>query len=256
MPFYFDESIHERGGFILGAYVYGPDPTVAIDTALRSVGMEPGRDEYKSSAPMTEGSVHPELRRELNKILQWTYRYGVVVLPSEERSTLGREALIGLAKICRSNRLDGSPQTAYFDQGIFATAAQVIDWAQDLGLSAHCEVLPEQDSRLVRGLQLADLVAHTCATMLLGTLGLVTKQVKAWPNSGYDPDLDIDLGFELWAGLRHQFFSSGLPDDIRSNEEMVVDVEPYGLHIAEACDASLREAAHRRFAKQYLGCIH
>lgn len=30
----------------------------------------------------------------------------------------------------------------------------------------------------MKGIQLADLVAHTCATMLLETLGLVTKNVK------------------------------------------------------------------------------
>ena len=35
MPFfYFDESIHDRGGFVLGAYVYGPDPTHAVDAVL------------------------------------------------------------------------------------------------------------------------------------------------------------------------------------------------------------------------------
>ena len=256
MPFYFDESIHERGRFILGGYVYGPDPTPDVDTALRFVGLRPARDEFKSSATMTDGPAQPTLRRELKKILAWTYRYAVLVHPFEHRSSLGREALAGLAKICRANGLTGGRQTAYFDEGIFRTAAEANRLAAELGLSGYCDIRVEQDSRIVRGLQLADLAAHTCATMLLETLGLVTKLVKAGPNSGYDPDLDIELGFELWAGLRYQFFNSGLPENVQSNEDMVVDVEPYGLHIAEGCSALLRQAALSRFGKQYLGCIH
>lgn len=256
MPFYFDESIHERGGFILGAYVYGHDPGPRVDAALRSVGFEPGRDEFKSSAPMAAGWAHPMLRCKLKEILSSSYRYGVVLHPSAHRSSFGREALVGLAKICRANGLTSLPQVAYFDQGIFPTSAVAIGLARELGLVDYCHLYPEQDSRLVRGLQLADLVAHTCATMLLEALGLITKSVKAGPNSGYDPDLDIGLGFELWAGVRYQFFSSGLPDDIRSNEDMVVDVESRGLHISDACPAPLREAARSRFGKQYLGCIH
>jgi hypothetical protein len=61
----------------------------------------------------------------------------------------------------------------------------------------------EVDSIKVKGIQLADLVAHTFATMLLEQLGLVDKKVKAGENSGYDPDLEIELGFELWASIRY-----------------------------------------------------
>lgn len=170
MPFYFDESIHERGGFILGAFVYGPDPADRVHTAIQAVGLEPGRDEYKSSMNMSANPQFQALRRELRRILTWDYRYGVVVLPSEVRSTLGREALIGLAKICRANGLDAERQVAHFDEGIFATVTEAARLAKELGLPACCDLLPEQDSRCVLGLQLADLVAHTCATMLLETL--------------------------------------------------------------------------------------
>jgi hypothetical protein len=92
--------------------------------------------------------------------------------------------------------------------------------------------------------------------MLLGTLGLLPKLVKAGPNSGYDPDLVVELDFELWASVRYQFFNGGLPTKVESNEAMVVNVEPYGLHIAESCSPKLREAALARFGEQYWGCIH
>lgn len=113
MPFFFDESIHERGGFVLGAYVYGPDPTIAVDAALRAAGLHPGKDEFKSSSKMSE---HPEqqiLRTELRRVLGWDYSYAVVVVPASERHSLGREALLGLDKVCRANGLHAMPQAAF-----------------------------------------------------------------------------------------------------------------------------------------------
>jgi len=94
--------------------------------------------------------------------------------------------------------------------------------------------------------------------MLLGTLGLVTKKVKAGPNSGYDPDLDIELGFELWASVRYWFFCCDLKksDGDDTMEEAMVDVSSRGLYIASSCSKELRGAAEARFGKMYLGCIH
>lgn len=209
MPFYFDESIHKRGDFILGAYVFGPDPTDDVKVALAATGLDPASAEFKSSAKM---AAHPEqqrLRRELRRILHMSYAYGVVVVPYEERTSLGKEALLGLGKIIRANDLSQSRQTAYFDQGIFINPRAALELAEDVGLSQLCDIHAEQDSRCIRGLLLADLVAHTCAMMLLDALGLLPKLVKAGPRSGYDPDLDIELGFELWASVRYQFLMGG-----------------------------------------------
>jgi hypothetical protein len=256
MPFYFDESIHQRGDFILGAYVYGPDPTNDINAALAAVGLDPERDEFKSSARMTEHPEQQALRGELHKILHMRYSYAVVVIPRRERGSLGAEALLGLRKICQANSLTRRREPAYFDKGVFASARRALEIAERTEVAQYCEIHAEQDSRCVKGLQLADLVAHTCATMLLGGLGLLSKVVKAGPNSGYDPDLGIELGLELWASVRYQFFNGGLPDSVQSNEDMVVEVAPYGLHIAESCSPNLRQTALDRFGRQYLGCIH
>jgi hypothetical protein len=256
MPFYFDESIHQRGEFILGAYVFGPDATNAVNAALAAAGLAPDRDEFKSSTKMTEHPEQQALRQELHNILHLTYHYALVVVPHQERESLGREALLGLAKVWVANGLTHQDEHAYFDKGIFPSARRAMELAQQLGVSQYCEVHAEQDSRRVKGLQLADLVAHTCATMLLDALGLFSKLVKAGPNSGYDPDLHIELGFELWVSVRYQFFNGGLPDNVQSNEDMVVEVAPYGLHIAESCSPKLRDAALARFGKQYWGCIH
>ena len=161
-----------------------------------------------------------------------------------------------LAKICLANGLAHRREDAYFDTGIFPSARRGLELADQIGVSRYCDVHPEEDSRHAKGLQLADLVAHTCGTMLLDALGLLSKTVKAGADSGYPPDLDIELGFELWATVRYQFFNGGFPKNVQSNQDMVVDVAPYGLQVADSCSPEVREAAVARFGKQYLGCIH
>lgn len=96
--------------------------------------------------------------------------------------------------------------------------------------------------------------------MLLAEMGLITKTVKAGENSGYDPDLDLELEFELWATLRYSFFGKGRESDVDSEEldvsQMGVDTEPYGLCIAPACGQALAGLVRSTFGFMYLGCIH
>jgi hypothetical protein len=94
--------------------------------------------------------------------------------------------------------------------------------------------------------------------MLLEQLGLLKKMVKAGENSGYDPNQHIELGFELWAGLRRRFFAAPPPpvDSWKSQLDYQVDVASRGLHIADGCDSCVRDAALARFGTMYLGCIH
>ena len=150
------------------------------------------------------------------------------------------------------------PHKVFVDQGITVSGAARETF--DDGPGALCELHLNQDSRLIGGIQLADLAAHSMSVMLLEQLGLVKKMVKAGENSGYDPELDIELGFELWASFRYSFFKAPqpkpgpIPDDPVG--ELMFDVESYGLHIAASCDEKLREAALLRFGECYLGCIH
>ena len=117
--FYFDESIHERGGFITGAYVYGPDADATVAAAIHRVGLQPDVDEFKSSVRMSD---HPEqvgLRDELRQILR-DYRIGILVIPSADRASMGEEALRGLDQTARANNLAGQVElVAALDQGLF-----------------------------------------------------------------------------------------------------------------------------------------
>jgi hypothetical protein len=256
--FYFDETIQERGGFIIGAFVYSPnDVTPAVYSAIEQVGLRPGVDEFKSGARMDRNPKQAELRGRLIEILG-KIRVGLVVVPATERSLLGHHALLGLRKILSANGLAQKPHSVFLDQGIIVDKGTCKELLGEPGVL--CEVHQSQDSKLIGGIQLADLTAHLLGGMLLESLGLMSKLVRAGENSGYDPDLEIELGFELWATLRYQFFKApqpnpgAVPDDPIG--DLIFDVENYGLHISDGCSQTLKEAALQRFGTCYLGCIH
>lgn len=256
--FYFDESIHPRGGFIIGAFVYSEDDvTEDVFQALAEVGLVPRQDEFKSRTPMAEDSRQRVLRDKLKMLLQGT-NVGLVVLPIDSRARLGSEALQGLGKILSANFQGMQKHCVYFDQGIEIDNSNVLirlfEQKQD------CEVFAEQDSRIIGGLQLADLAAHCLSIMLLEALGIISKTIKAGEESGYDPDVDISIGFELWATLRYCFFKDQGPtiEELESNpvDSLMFDTGAYALYISPYCSAELRTAAEARFSTVYLGCIH
>jgi hypothetical protein len=160
-------------------------------------------------------------------------------------------------KILETNGLRPREQEVFLDRGLVPNAKTFNDAVHQLKLT-ECALHPEQDSVLIPGLQVADLVAHTCSTMLLAQMGRVTKQIKAGPDSGYDPDDDIDLSFMLWAGIRRNFFAADPPDPStwESQLDFSVDVASRGLYISDSCSADLRDVALARFGTMYVGCVH
>lgn len=254
--FYFDESIQEKGEFIVGAFVFSQtDLTPAVFRALAEAGLRPGIDEFKSGALMVAQPKQASVREALRGLFSDT-SIGAVVLPISERKNLGTEAIAGLTKIIHANSLGKRPHRVYIDEGIVVERVSLTTLRESV--ATPCEILVNQDSRIIGGLQLADLAAHSMGVMLLEHQGHIKKMVKAGENSGYNLDLDIELGFKLWASLRYAFFKA--PQPIPSAEDSlgdaIYDVEKYGLYVAETCDEELRKAAIERFGKCYLGCIH
>ncbi len=72
--------------------------------------------------------------------------------------------------------------------------------------------------------------------MLLETLGHISKKivVHAPDDSVYD-GLEIELGFEMWAGIRYAFLSQNKPSPKDNFELANVDVYPWGLFIDGKC---------------------
>jgi hypothetical protein len=134
---YFDESIHDRAGFALGAYVCGPDADSVVSDALVASGLVPGVDEFKSSSRMDRDPQQAALRDLLKGDLSG-FRIGVAVAPSSPRTSLGHAAIRGLTGIIRANNLLRWNVKAFFDEGIFPSAQTGGAWARQDGLSELC----------------------------------------------------------------------------------------------------------------------
>ena len=254
---FFDDSEHNKKGFSLGVFVHTErEPCTAVNQALQDCGLQPGVDEFKAGSYMIRNPAQAKLREKLRDIIKRSCRLGVVVVPCS--SNLGDQALLLLQKMLGHPDLDGRQHEVYFDEGLFKSAGQGRKAANALSWPEGCTLKLEQDSKQIAGIQLADLAAHTCAQMLKESLGLLHKTLKAGDSSGYDPDLDIEIGFSLWADIRYNFLSKEPPPDEWGEDDLqpTASVLPYGLHISPTCGEQLRQRATDRFGSMYLGCIH
>jgi hypothetical protein len=254
--FYIDDSVHDKAGFVLGACIYSPnDLKDEIDRVITKNGFDPQTYEFKSSANFSKQPDNAKVREAFKGILL-NCKLGIVIIPREKRELLGVECIKALHAFIDKNLDPQENIELFFDQGLFQSKKEANDQVDLLGLK-NCHFNIEQDSKVVKGIQLADLAAHTASICLKNQMGLINKKVKAGPNSGYDEDLEIELGFEMWANLRYTFFNEGekeAQDD--PIKDATLKVEPYGLYVSQYCNQELSSKAKEAFAEVYLGCIH
>ncbi|MBX9658815.1 MAG: hypothetical protein K2X00_09630 [Nitrospiraceae bacterium] len=249
---YFDESIRDSGKFIVGAAIYSEQNLTALVHELwKDLGLPHGH-EYKSSVLKRADESGRMQRSRLYGILQ-RGRVGLVVCPTSHRKELGKYAVALLRQLLSTGLIPAGKHVFYLDEGI-PVSAENIQEAAVLGILIN----PAQDSRMVAGLQVADLAAHSTGGMLLEQLGILKKTVRAGENSGYDPDLQIEIGFELWASLRYYFFQVSTAKGDETDQIALANhkMEGYGLYIAPSCPEDLAKNAKARFGENYLGCIH
>lgn len=254
--FYIDDSVHDEAGFIIGACVYTEiDLNEKVGDIIKSCGFDPDAFEFKSSANYSKEPLKAKVREKLKGVLVKNCRLGIVVLPRTKRVQLGFECIKAVKQFIDNNKIK-EPFSIYLDQGMFTSKNNAEQFIGKLDFN-DCKFHLEQNSLQIRGIQLADLAAHIASIQLKDALGLVSKIVKAGENSGYNQDMDIELGFEMWATLRYTFFNKGstiYTDDPIA--DVTVKVEPHGLFISDYCDSHLTEIARTKFGEIYLGCIH
>lgn len=252
---YFDESIRDKGGFIIGAAVYSScDLTSHVHQQWESLGLNPLQYEYKSSALKAGNTAAEEQRCRLHAVLSRT-KIGLVVSPTSHRKELGAYAVALINQLLEAGSIPREPHTLYLDQNIrVSNADKALAGAMAVSLQSN------QNSRIAAGIQLADLAAHSLGGMLLEGMGLLSKTVRAGEGSGYDPETQIEIGFELWVSLRYMLFGSPMPVRAAVGDDSIAypvfKVEGYGLYIAPSCPDNLRAYSRSRFGENYLGCIH
>jgi len=111
-------------------------------------------------------------------------------------------------------------------------------------------------SHEMNGIQLADLVAALCGVRLREEISQKPKMLQYGDESGFDPPIQAELGYELWASLRYSMHRESTPlgEDIPEMAEF--PTIGYGLFISDKCSQRLRDAAEKLFGRVYLGCLH
>lgn len=253
---YFDESIRERGGFIVGALVLAKNNlSERVRELWRDMALNPDVFEYKSSAPKVNDPRSQRQRGVLAEVLH-SARLALTICPCADRRELGNHCVSLVSQLQSTGFLPPGLHDLFVDQNIFIPR-NARDALAASGVSVHLN----QDSRVAAGLQVADHAAHALGGMLLEEMGIVRKTVLAGEGSGYDPELEIELGFELWASLRYALIGKnehmpGLspPPDDPANPYF--RVEGYGMYLPASCSEPLAKHARKRFGTNYLGCIH
>lgn len=254
---YFDESKSKEGDFIIGSFVFcNENPDEFVFDVLFENGLFPGIDEFKSSAVYRTNENMKVIRSKLKEYFYHHCKFGLVVLPLGDIDKLGYEALKGLRQFIDANGFS-EPNKIYFDEGIFKNKTKAFAIVESLGLNQN-QFFFEQDSKEIRGIQLADLNAHCLTIMLKQHLGFINKMIKPGVNAGYSEDEEFPIGFEMLASLRFAFLLNEDPVfDLTGNElRDVCAVEPYGLFVSDLCSTKLAQKARDAFATVYLGCIH
>jgi hypothetical protein len=123
-------------------------------------------------------------------------------------------------------------------------------------LKENVHLFLKQDSKKIKGIQLADLFAHTVSMMLKDQMGLLRKTIKAGEHSGYDPEMQIELGFAMWASIRYLFFQSQKGIEKERALSGYTNVADYGLLVSSEFSDEMKKHIYGRFSSNYLGCIH
>lgn len=253
---FLDDSKHHKAGFSLAAFVICEiDPTFRMTALFEDFGYDPASFEFKSSTNMKGDDNLQNLRRALKEVIHRNCSVAVCVVDEDKR--LGPAALELLKSALTHPELSRLPHRIFFDEGLFSSAKAAEALVADDDVLRNCDFFFEQDSKDVLGIQLADVVAHTCGTMLLDSLGLISKKIVVdEPRDATYHGLEIELGFEMWAGLRYAFLSQNKPNPKDDLELAVLNVFPWGLFIDHGVDERIASAAMERFGEMYLGCIH
>jgi hypothetical protein len=240
-----DESIQDSLGYICVGFVHcEEDPSGLVNGAIKDVGLTPGVDEYKSGYRMANSPRRHELRDKVRGIVLQYCRYGVYIAPTSERPEL-RQAISEIAQqITHRNRLK-IPQSVQLDQGILGRTRLLNDVV----------VMPDCDSKVIPGIQLADFVAYHCSYLLKCTLLGVSKRMLISEEPHPLTGEEVDLDWMVRTDLRRNFFVEYRKNEEIQGDDMFFSAKDHGAFFSPSLYTVLRSAAEETFSSFYHGCV-
>jgi len=246
MNIYIDDSIHDKHGFMLLSFVICKhDPQDSLQEILSEYGLE----EFHACEKMKNNAVMQEIRSRVRRHINNRTRWGVFVLPSSLRHEIFEEFSMFISHL-ESLGLD-EPLNIFVDQGIISnTEAGLISSNSKISQLYNC------DSSEVNGIQLADLVAALCGVRLREEVTGEPKMLTYGDEFGFNPPIEAELGYELWASLRNSMNRPDTPFGDDMPEMATFDTADYGFLLSKQASDLIREKASKIFGEVYLGCIH
>ena len=270
---YVDESIHDSLDFIVSAFVFSKDGLDGrVAEVLRSAGLRPGFDEFKSGAFMKGNAVQQDLRDTLMGIAGQHTRVALAVSPASARSELGEWCLEALAAIVRRNGFHKVSFDAHFDEGLLSAQAS----PTRVALEACCDIAIRSnvDSKKCMGIQVADVVAHATGQMIREAVTGRQKMVNiGGPETGYADDDRAPLGWSLKMSLRYSLLRRPIvhpgqafhpetnpvivdPGDDYVSVAQHPDVSGWGVQLHGGLSSTVQTGVLQELGKIWLGCIH
>jgi hypothetical protein len=230
MNIYIDESIHDQQGFMLLAYVTcRRDPQADLNNILKKYGIE----EFHACKKMQNNQMMQKLRSNIRSYVNSYCGWGVLVLPNTLRSNIKDDfsnLVAGLSKFILDESLK-----IYVDEGIIHNS---------------------EADEIVNGIQIADLVAALCGVRLREEITGNSKMLTYGDESGFNPPIEAEIGYELWASLRYSMLRHSEPKGADMPDMASFETEGYGLFVSPHCSDELSRKARKLFGEAYLGCIH
>ena len=275
MNIYIDESIHPHYKFIVTALVVTQtDVSPLVEDALRAAGLQPGKDEFKSGARMEGNESLWELRDALLGVVSFNSKLAFYISNPSHRNELGAGILSTIELLAKKNGLNLSDSNVYLDEGIFRSVDDANRTFGGFECLAGVNFNPEQDSKKIAGIQLADLVANSMSQTLRETVTGCEKIVNiGGPDTGYHEDETAPLGWELLMNVRYNFFTRNIvfegetfdrdtnpyvlgPDEDQVDYGMHPEILGWSIFLSDNIADRVRQAVSDRLGKIWLGCIH
>lgn len=276
---YVDESVHDRLGYIISAFVCSSlDLETPAQEALWAFGLTPGVDEFKSGELMVANETMRALREHLLRLVVQQAKIAILISPTDDKPSLGAELIHTLELIIKRNGLRFDNVTGHFDRGLFRTAAEGHRLAASSDTLSVAALHFDQDSRYTLGLQVADAVAHVVAQVLKEQ---ITGAPKSIPIGGgaspYPDDAEAPLGWVLLTTIRDAFFvrpylvgRSPMPEEASMKPVIIPDEQHldaiidawqhpellgWGVFVSESVPKAVRAPSESVFSRLWLGCI-
>ena len=246
MNIYIDESIHEKYDFMLLSFVFCKhSPQDDLQMILSEYGIE----EFHASTKMRNNAIMREIRGRYIHYVNSQTKWGVFILPSSLRHNIFDEfsSFVSHLEILSLDE----ELNIYVDNGIISYAESDI-----ISKKSHCTKVYSSDSREVKGIQLADLVAALCGVRLREKISGEPKMLIYGDESGFDPPIEAPLGHELWADLRYSMYRPDNPLGEDMPDMATFNTTDYGFLLSQHVPNTLAENAKEIFGDIYLGCIH